>query len=35
MGPQTLSHELARVVLFEQIFRGIGVLKNHPYHNEG
>jgi len=34
-GPQTLPHELARVVLCEQIFRGLSVLKNHPYHNEG
>lgn len=35
LGPQTLPHELARVVLLEQIFRSLSVLKGHPYHNEG
>jgi 23S rRNA (pseudouridine1915-N3)-methyltransferase len=35
LGPQTLSHELARVVLCEQIFRALSVLRGHPYHNEG
>jgi 23S rRNA (pseudouridine1915-N3)-methyltransferase len=35
LGPQTLPHELARVVLLEQIFRGLSVTKGHPYHNEG
>jgi 23S rRNA (pseudouridine1915-N3)-methyltransferase len=35
LGPQTLSHELARVVLLEQIYRTYSVLKGHPYHNEG
>jgi 23S rRNA (pseudouridine1915-N3)-methyltransferase len=35
LGPQTLSHELARVVLLEQIYRSHSILKGHPYHNSG
>jgi 23S rRNA (pseudouridine1915-N3)-methyltransferase len=35
LGPQTLSHELARVVLLEQLYRAWGVTRGHPYHNEG
>ncbi len=31
-GPQTLSHDLARVVLMEQIFRSLSSLAGHPYH---
>jgi|SRR5208282_1849134 23S rRNA (pseudouridine1915-N3)-methyltransferase len=32
LGKITLPHELARVVLLEQIYRGFTILKNHPYH---
>lgn len=35
LGPQTLPHELARVVLYEQLFRSSSVLAGHPYHVEG
>jgi len=35
LGKQTLSHELARVVLAEQLFRAWSVTQSHPYHNEG
>ena len=31
-GKITLSHKLAKVVLMEQIFRGLTILHNHPYH---
>lgn len=33
LGPQTLSHELCRVVLLEQIYRAATILNRHPYHN--
>lgn len=28
----TMSHKLAKLVLTEQIFRGLSILNNHPYH---
>jgi 23S rRNA (pseudouridine1915-N3)-methyltransferase len=31
----TLPHGLARLVLCEQLYRAVSVLKNHPYHREG
>lgn len=35
LGKMTLPHELARVVLTEQLFRGLSILAKHPYHHEG
>ncbi len=32
LGKITMSHKLAKVVLLEQIFRGLTILNNHPYH---
>lgn len=32
LGRMTLPHELARVVLVEQIYRAFTILKKHPYH---
>lgn len=33
LGPITLPHELAGVILVEQIYRGYTILKGHPYHH--
>jgi 23S rRNA (pseudouridine1915-N3)-methyltransferase len=32
LGEMTLAHELALVVLLEQIYRAFTILKGHPYH---
>jgi 23S rRNA (pseudouridine1915-N3)-methyltransferase len=31
-GPMTWPHRLVRVMLFEQIYRAVTILVNHPYH---
>jgi 23S rRNA (pseudouridine1915-N3)-methyltransferase len=35
LGAQTLPHELARVVLAEQVYRVLTYWAGHPYHHEG
>jgi 23S rRNA (pseudouridine1915-N3)-methyltransferase len=32
LGRMTLAHELARIVLLEQVYRALTILKGHPYH---
>lgn len=32
LSAMTLTHELARLVLIEQIYRGLTILRGHPYH---
>jgi len=33
LGKMTLAHELARVVVLEQVYRAFTILKGHPYHS--
>lgn len=31
-GPMTLAHSLARLVMAEQLYRAVTILRGHPYH---
>jgi 23S rRNA (pseudouridine1915-N3)-methyltransferase len=33
LGPMTLPHELARVLLLEQVYRAEAILRKTPYHH--
>jgi 23S rRNA (pseudouridine1915-N3)-methyltransferase len=32
LSPLTFSHKMAKILLFEQIYRGLSINNNHPYH---
>lgn len=34
MGRITMNHDLASAVLLEQIWRGVAMINNHPYHRD-
>ena len=33
LGPMTLAHSLARIILAEQVYRAFTILTGHPYHS--
>ncbi|HZF98849.1 MAG TPA: 23S rRNA (pseudouridine(1915)-N(3))-methyltransferase RlmH, partial [Pseudoxanthomonas sp.] len=35
LGPLTLPHMLARLLVAEQLYRAAAMLANHPYHRGG
>ena len=35
LGPMTLAHSLARLVMAEQLYRACTILTGHPYHRSG
>lgn len=34
LSQMTFSHQMVRLIAAEQIYRGLAILKNHPYHND-
>jgi 23S rRNA (pseudouridine1915-N3)-methyltransferase len=35
LSKMTFSHQMIRTFLLEQVYRGMSIIKNQPYHNEG
>ena len=35
LGPMTMPHRIARLVLAEQVYRGFTILRGEPYAREG
>ncbi|BCA80986.1 23S rRNA (pseudouridine(1915)-N(3))-methyltransferase RlmH [Desulfuromonas sp. AOP6] len=33
LSPLTFTHQMARLILFEQLYRSMTILRNEPYHN--
>jgi len=33
LSAMTLTHQMARLLLFEQLYRGLTIVRNEPYHN--
>lgn len=33
LSPLTFTHQMARLIVLEQIYRGLTILRNEPYHN--
>ena len=34
LSQMTFSHQLVRVIFLEQLYRGLAILNNHPYHHD-
>lgn len=34
LSPLTFNHHVAKIVALEQVYRGLSILKGHPYHND-
>jgi len=34
MSKMTFSHQMARMIFVEQIYRAMTIIKNEPYHHE-
>lgn len=35
LSKMTFSHQMVRLFMLEQVYRGMTILRNEPYHNEG